>query len=368
MDDERFMGLALTLAEKGRGFTSPNPMVGAVVVKDGEVVGEGWHRACGTPHAEVNAIDDAGTAARGADIYVTLEPCNHTGKTPPCTRKILSAGIKRVVVATADPNPGVAGGGNAFLRSKGIDVVVGVCEKEAQVLVEDFVKFIKTGRPFVIVKCASTLDGRIATRTGDSKWVTGPSARGFVHRLRHAVDGIMVGVDTVKMDDPSLTTRIDAGVHGRPAKDPRRIVLDTRLSIDPSAKLLSIESQSGAIIVCGPDSDRKRRAAIEATGALVLESPLKEGRIDMEQLMDGLGGLGITSLLIEGGGSVIASALSAKIVDKILFFYAPKILGGDDGVPVTRGEGPALMRDAVGVSDMKVRTFGDDIMVEGYIR
>ncbi len=367
MDDTRFMRMALALAEEGRGFTSPNPMVGAVVVKDGEVVGRGFHRACGTPHAEVNAIDDAGDKARGADIYVTLEPCNHTGKTPPCTRKILSAGIRRVVTAVSDPNPKAAGG-NQFLREKGLTVVEGVCEEEGRVLVEDFLKFVKTGRPFVIVKCAATLDGRIATRTGDSKWVTGPDAREYVHLVRHAVDGIMVGVDTVKADNPSLTTRIEGGVRGKAARDPRRIVLDTRLSISPSAKLLSVESETGAIVVCGPDPDGEKRAAVEATGALVLETPLKEGRIDLDPLMDSLGSLGITSLLIEGGACVIASALSARIVDKVQFFYAPKILGGDDGIPVTRGAGPELMRDALDVSDMTVRTFGKDIMVEGYLR
>jgi diaminohydroxyphosphoribosylaminopyrimidine deaminase/5-amino-6-(5-phosphoribosylamino)uracil reductase len=226
MDDESYMKLALELAEKGYGWTAPNPMVGAVVVKDGQVVGRGYHQRVGGPHAEVNAIDDAGSRAGGATIYVTLEPCNHFGRTPPCTRKILDAGIRRVVVAMADPNPAVTGGGIATLRDRGVAVTTGVCEKEARTLNEGFITWVTTGRPFVIVKCATTLDGRIATRTGDSRWVTGPASRQFVHRIRHGVDGIMVGVETVKKDDPSLTTRLD----GNTGSDPTRIILDTHLS------------------------------------------------------------------------------------------------------------------------------------------
>lgn len=209
MNDHDYMQLALELAEKGRGWTSPNPMVGAVVVRDGKIVGRGYHQRVGGPHAEVNAIDDAGDRARGATIYVTLEPCNHFGRTPPCTHKIIAAGIRRVVVAMKDPNPDVQGGGNAYLKSHGIEVITGIGETAARTLNEGFVTWVTTGKPFVIVKCAATMDGRIATRTGDSRWVTGPAARAWVHRLRHAVDGIMVGVETVRKDDPSLTTRLE---------------------------------------------------------------------------------------------------------------------------------------------------------------
>ncbi len=234
MNDQDYMKLALDLAEKGRGWTSPNPMVGAVVVKDGRIVGRGYHQQPGGPHAEVNAIDDAGDRARGATLYVTLEPCNHFGRTPPCTRKILDAGIRRVVVAMTDPNPGVQGGGNPYLQDQGIQVTTGICEKEARTLNENFITWVTTGKPFVIVKCAATLDGRIATRTGDSRWVTGPASRQFVHRIRHGVDAILVGVETVKKDDPSLTTRLD----GETGSDPTRIVLDTHLSIPLTAKML----------------------------------------------------------------------------------------------------------------------------------
>jgi diaminohydroxyphosphoribosylaminopyrimidine deaminase/5-amino-6-(5-phosphoribosylamino)uracil reductase len=364
MSDIKYMQQALDLAEKGRGWTSPNPMVGAVVVKDGRVVGRGYHQRAGGPHAEVNAIDDAGERARGATIYVTLEPCNHVGRTPPCTRKILDAGIRRVVVAMTDPNPGVRGGGNGYLRNRGIDVTTGICEKESRALNENFVTWVTTGRPFVIVKCAATLDGRIATRTGDSRWVTGPASRRFVHRLRHAVDGIMVGVDTVKKDDPGLTTRLD----GQTGSDPTRIILDTHLSIPLDAKMLDQASDAQTWVVCGTDAPADRRTALEGAGARVVDASIKSGRIDLEALMDRLGAMGITSLLIEGGGTVIGSAFAARIVDKICFFYAPKILGGDDGVPICRGAGPESMQQSIPVHDLSVVRFDTDVMIQGYLR
>ncbi len=363
MDDAHFMQLALDLAIKGEGFTSPNPMVGAVVVKDGEVVGSGYHQAVGGPHAEVHAIDAAGSLANGATLYVTLEPCNHTGRTPPCTRKIVAAGIKRVVVATLDPNKRVAGGGAEFLRRRGIQVSLGICEAQARKLNEAFFKYIRTGRPFVIAKCAATLDGRIATRSGDSRWVTGDAARQFVHRLRHAVDAILVGINTVRIDNPSLTARPGDG-EGR---DPLRVVLDTYLSISTQARIFRQNSSADTILVCGPAAPMAKRAALEIIGARVIESPLKNELVDMDALMDQLGALEITSLLIEGGSRVMASAFGAGIVDKVLFFYAPKILGGDDGVPICSGPGPELMSQSVAVKDIAVHRFGDDVMIEGYI-
>ncbi len=364
MDDELFMHNALSLAEKGRGWTSPNPMVGAVVVKEGAIVGRGWHERVGGPHAEVNAIDDAGEKARGATIYVTLEPCNHFGRTPPCTQKILDAGIKRVVVAMNDPNPGVKGGGNQYLLEKGVEVTTGVCEKEARALNEGFACWVTTGRPFVIAKCAATLDGRIATGSGDSKWVTGPAARDIVHQLRHGADGIMVGVGTAMADDPSLTTRIE----GEIGSDPIRIILDTRLELSPTAKMLRQKSSASTWVICGPEADDERRSALEAAGARVISCGLKEGRIDLSRLMDKLGGEGITSLLVEGGGTVLGSAFKAGIVHKVLFFYAPKILGGDDGVPICRGVGPVAMQDSLVVHDLQVSQVGPDVMLQGYLK
>ncbi|MCP4020680.1 MAG: bifunctional diaminohydroxyphosphoribosylaminopyrimidine deaminase/5-amino-6-(5-phosphoribosylamino)uracil reductase RibD, partial [Desulfobacteraceae bacterium] len=281
MNDKYFMKMALGLAVKGQGFTSPNPMVGAVVVRDGKVVGKGYHEVVGGAHAEVNAIDDAGVSAKGATIFVTLEPCNHTGRTPPCTEKILGAGIKRVVVAMNDPNPDVQGGGNYYLRQKGIDVTEGVCEEDAKKLNEAFIKYVTAKRPFVTVKCAATLDGRIATRIGDSRWVSGEESRIFVHRLRHASDAIMVGIDTVKKDDPSLTTRLD-GIKG---SDPVRIILDTHLSISRDAKMFKLDSDSGTIIIAGDSVSENKKAEIENMGAKVIESPVKNGLIDLDFLM-----------------------------------------------------------------------------------
>ncbi len=363
MDDQHFMQMALDLAIKGEGFTSPNPMVGAVVVKDAQVLGSGYHQMVGEPHAEVNAIDAAGKLAKGATLYVTLEPCNHTGRTPPCTRKILEAGIKRVVVAMIDPNRDVAGGGAEFLERQGIRITTGVCQKQAQKLNEAFVKFVRTRRPFVIAKCAATLDGRIATRSGDSRWITGEKARQFVHRLRHAVDGILVGINTVRADNPSLTTRLPDGR----GKDPVRIILDTHLSISPDAKLLQQESDADTILVVGKALTQDKKTTFEKDGIRVIQSELKNGLIDMDALMDRIGAMGLTSLLIEGGSRVLTSAFGAGIVDKVFFFYAPKILGGDDGIPICSGPGPDLMSQSIAVSDINVRRFGDDVMIEGYI-
>jgi len=367
MDDTFYMKMALDLAEKGRGFTSPNPMVGAVVVKDGKVVGKGYHEAAGKPHAEVNAIDDAKACASGATLYVTLEPCNHFGKTPPCTEKILEAGIKKVIAAVRDPNPDVKGDGAEFLRSKGIEVIFGICEREAKRQNEVFLKYIKTKRPFITVKCASTLDGKIATKTGDSKWVTGEESRQFVHRLRHFNDAIMVGIDTVKRDDPKLTTRLD-GITGR---NPARIILDSRLSMPEDAIVLQQNSGSDTIIIVTDSAlDAtllRKKAKFEEKGIKIIESPTKSNLIDLDFLMGRLGSIGITSLLIEGGSRVIASAFSAGIVDKIFFFFAPRILGGD-GVTICSGPGPALMSDSIPVKDVNIHRFGDDIMIEGYIR
>ena len=357
------MKIALDLAKKGEGFTSPNPMVGAVIVKEGKVVGTGFHKALGEAHAEVVAIDEAGDSAKGATLYVTLEPCNHTGITPPCTGKIVDANINRVVVAMKDPNPDVRGGGIDYLKQHGIDIVLGVCEDKAKKLNEAFIKYVGTKRPFVIIKCAATLDGRIATKTGDSRWVSGKESRAFVHRLRHAVDAIMIGINTVKQDDPSLTTRLN-DLKGH---DPFRIILDTHLAISENAKVLRLNSASDTIIVTGNSISEKKKTQIENKRIRIIKSPVKDGLIDLDSLMDRLGDFNITSVLIEGGSRVIAKALDEKIVDKIIFFYAPKIMGGDDGVPVCKGQGPDLMKDCIPVKDINVRRFGDDVMIEGYI-
>jgi len=361
MDDQTYMKMALELAKKGAGYTSPNPMVGAVVVKEGKVVSKGWHEKAGGPHAEVNAIDSADISLEGADIYVTLEPCNHTGRTPPCTKKILDAGIKRVVVAMDDPNPDVAGGGNAFLRENGLEVISGICEADAVKLNEAFIKHSTEKKPYVTAKCACTLDGRIATRTGDAKWVTGEASRHYVHQMRHEMDAIMAGIGTVTADDPMLTARLE----GVDVRHPVRVILDSKLSVPMNAKVL--ESDAKTIVVTGPDVFEERKAEIEDKGVQVLEVPLIDNRIDLLTLMVKLGEEGIMSLLLEGGSSVMASAFKADIVDKVMFFYAPKILGGDDGMPVCKGPGPELMRDAMILKDVSSSRFDDDILIEGYV-
>jgi diaminohydroxyphosphoribosylaminopyrimidine deaminase / 5-amino-6-(5-phosphoribosylamino)uracil reductase len=367
MDDNHFMKMALDLAKKGQGFTSPNPMVGAVIVSENKIVGKGFHQAAGMAHAEVNAIADAGTLAQNATLYVNLEPCNHMGRTPPCSEKIVAAGIKRVVVAMKDPNPHVKGGGIEYLKSHGVQVTLGVCEDQAVKLNEIFSKYIKTKRPFTIVKCAATLDGRIATRTGDSKWVTGKDSRRFVHQLRHAVDAIMVGVNTIEKDDPRLTTRLDDESGDIKGLDPTRIVLDTHLRISEQAKLLRLDSDSDTVIVTGGAVSQKKKAKLGTSGVKIVTASIQDELIDLPPLMNLLGSWGITSLLIEGGARVIASALSSGIVDKVIFFFAPKILGGDDGVPICKGSGAALMNDCIQVKEVQIRRFGDDVMIEGYI-
>jgi diaminohydroxyphosphoribosylaminopyrimidine deaminase/5-amino-6-(5-phosphoribosylamino)uracil reductase len=364
MTDEHFMKMALTLAEKGRGYTSPNPMVGAVVVKDGNVVGQGWHRAVGGPHAEVEALDGAGTRARGGVIYVTLEPCNHTGRTPPCTRKILGAGIREVVMAMEDPNPDVAGGGAGFLRDRGVAVTGGICQDEALQLNESFVKYARTRTPFVVMKSAATLDGRIATRTGHSRWVTGPAARGHVHQLRHALDAIMVGIGTIQADDPRLTARLADGG----GNDPVRIVLDTHLSINPDAGVLTAASTAETLVITGPAVDGGKKKRIRREGVQIVPAAVADGRIDLGRLMIQLGAMGITSILLEGGGQVNAAALAAGVVDKIMMFFAPKIMGGDDGIPLFKGPGPETMDQCLAVQRLSLSRFGEDILLEGYVK
>jgi diaminohydroxyphosphoribosylaminopyrimidine deaminase/5-amino-6-(5-phosphoribosylamino)uracil reductase len=364
MNDEHYMQMALDLAAQGQGFTSPNPMVGAVVVKNGVVIGQGYHHAAGGAHAEVHAIGAAGDAARGATLYVNLEPCNHTGRTPPCTHQIAAAGLRRVVVGMRDPNPKVTGGGVEFLQANGIEVACGVCEEKARELNEVFVKYIRTGRPFVTAKCAATLDGRIATRSGDSKWITGEEARAFVHEMRHAADAIMVGAGTIAADDPLLTARLK----GRPSKDPIRIILDPRLRTAPAAKVLNPCSEAETILVAGQEAPAHARARMLTKGVRVIAAETREGRIDLDRLMNQLGQMEVTSILIEGGSRTLGSAFREGIVDKACFFYAPLLSGGDDGLPICSGTGAENIKDCIRLERIRSRRFGDDVMIEGYVK
>ncbi|MEW6593391.1 MAG: bifunctional diaminohydroxyphosphoribosylaminopyrimidine deaminase/5-amino-6-(5-phosphoribosylamino)uracil reductase RibD [Thermodesulfobacteriota bacterium] len=359
--DLDYMRLALREAKKGIGRTSPNPAVGAVVVKNGVVLGKGFHRKAGTPHAEVHALNAAGAKAKGATIYVTLEPCNHTGRTPPCTAAILKSGIRRVVIGMADPNPRVAGGGAEYLKRQGLTVASGVLEAECRRINRPFVKHSTTGLPWVIMKAGMSLDGRIATATGHSNWITGEKARHHVHRLRDRVDAILIGSGTAFTDDPSLTTRLPGG-RGR---DPLRVVLDSSLRLPATAKMLTQESPSRTMIFCGPQPAAKKVAALEAAGALVRPVALaRDGGLDLKLVLRQMGSEGITSVLVEGGGTVHGALLRAGLVDEAKLFVAP-IFIGSDGLPVVAGQGVTVVGQAPRLSEVRSRRFGDDVLIEG---
>ena len=355
-DDRTWMARALELAARGRGRTSPNPMAGCVIVRGGQAVGEGYHERAGAPHAEVNAVRAAGGAA-GATLYVNLEPCCFAGRTPPCVDLILEQRPARVVVAMEDPNPKVSGGGIARLRDAGITVEAGVLEDEARRLNEVFVKYITTQMPFVIAKCGMSLDGKIATRTGDARWVTGEASRGMVHRLRDEVDAILVGSRTVVLDDPSLTTRLDSG-HG---KDPIRVILDADAYLDRASRVFHLESAAPTWVAV-PDG-QTFEGADETLHILRGAHGL-----DMNLLMHELGTREITSVLIEGGGATHASAFDAGVVDKVLFFVAPKIVGGRDAVTPVEGEGTARMADAILLEGLHAKAVGEDLLLEAYVK
>jgi diaminohydroxyphosphoribosylaminopyrimidine deaminase/5-amino-6-(5-phosphoribosylamino)uracil reductase len=361
--DEKFMREALRLARRGLGRTSPNPAVGAVIVRNGEIIAGGYHLRAGSPHAEVEALAKLGEKAKKGDIlYVTLEPCNHHGQTPPCTEAILRSGIRDVVVGMRDPNPRVAGGGCEYLAQKGVKVRIGVLERECRRMNEFFVKFVTTGRPFVVAKTALTMDGWSATSTGHSQWITNQESREFVHHLRDVVDAVMVGIETILFDDPSLNTRLK----NRKGKNPIRIVLDTNLRIPEHAKVMKQNSQTVVLIVAGEDVPAERQEKVRERCASILLCPTKEGRIDLQVLMDKLGAMSITSILVEGGATLMGALIREKLIDKFYIFKAPKILGGSDGIPMALGPGPKKLDQGLILKYTEVKRFGDDILVIGY--
>ncbi len=360
--DTRFMREALREARKGLGRTSPNPAVGAVIVKNGQAIAKGYHKKAGLPHAEVDALAKLGGNAPGCTLYITLEPCNHYGRTPPCTEAIIKSGISRVVVGMMDPNPDVSGGGCESLEKKGIEVKTGVLETECRLLNEAFIKYVLTKRPFVIAKSAVTLDGWTGTATGHSKWITNQKSRQFVHRLRDRVDAVMVGVGTVLADDPQLTTRIQRG-RGR---DPLRIVLDTRLRTPLDAKIVNHDSSASTLIVVGADVPLEALERYNKKGVSTLVCSTGNSRIDLPALMDILAEKSVTSILVEGGSHVMGSMLRERLIDKYYIFKALKILGGDDGIPMVAGEGPKKMDQSLVLNNVQVRRFGEDILVAGY--
>lgn len=359
--DERYMRMALRLALKGAGRTSPNPMVGGVLVRGGKIVGTGYHRRAGDDHAEIVALKQAGKRARGATLYLNLEPCNHVGRTPPCTLSLIRSGIKAVMVGMVDPNPLVSGKGIRRLRQAGVQVRSGLLEKECRKLNEAFIKYITRRIPFVVLKLAASLDGRIATSTGESQWITGEAARMHVHRWRNQVDGVVVGVDTVLADNPRLTCRIPGG------RDPWRIVVDRRLRIQRTARLLRQRGVGKTLVVTGTAAPAKKVKEIERTGAQVLRLPGRGRWIPFASLLKRLGRMGLLSVMIEGGATTAARALAEGVVDKIIFFYGPKIIGGD-GRSMVDALGIKRMNRCKTISDMEIKKFGQDLMVSGYLK
>lgn len=359
MTDEQYMKMALKLARRGEGWTSPNPLVGAVVVRDGTILGKGYHRRFGEAHAEINAINDAEGSLEGTILYVTLEPCSHHGKTPPCVDRIIEAKVSRVVVGSTDPNPLVSGRGIETLRNHGIEVKTGVLEQACEALNEKFFTFMKTGRPFVTLKYAQTLDGRIASATGHSQWISSESSRRFAHRIRERHDAVLVGIGTVIADDPDLRVRL---VRGR---NPLRVVLDSSLRIPPNARVLDNQDTARTLVVTGPLQRGKRISALRDRGVETLAVERDEnGCLDLEVLLTELGKRQISSVLVEGGGGVITSFVREVLFDRIIVITAPKIVGR--GIEAIGDLGIARMDDAITLRYERTFQRVDDVVM--YLR
>lgn len=358
------MRLALELAARGVGQTSPNPQVGAVVVRDGQVVGQGFHVYREIRHGEVKALDEAGNAAQGATLCLNLEPCCHQGRTPPCVDRIVRSGVRRVVAGTLDPNPLVNGKGFALLRQAGIEVVEGVLEAEARRVNEAYLKFARLRLPFVTLKAGMSLDGKIATQAGESRWITSPEARQYGQRLRLENDAILVGVETVAKDNPQLTYR-GAQPKGRPLV---RVILDSQLRIPTESNVLTAGEGGGpTLIFTTGRSDVRKRQFIQEQGGEVVLAPEKDGWVDLQFVVEELGRRQILSLLIEGGSQVNWSALEAGGVDKVVFLVAPKILGGTNSIPVVGGKGVARLEESFPLYSLRSFPVGPDIALEGYL-
>ncbi len=362
--DTFFMKQAIELSKIGMGFVNPNPLVGAVIVKENCVIGKGWHEYFGGPHAEINAIKDANGETDGTTIYVTLEPCSHYGKTPPCSLAIVQSKFSRVVVGSVDPNPLVVGSGIGMLQNAGIEVQSGILEKEVQQLNEVFFKFIRTKLPFVVMKTAMSLDGKIATASGDSKWISGEASRKRVHELRNRYAAIMVGINTVLKDNPLLSVRDVAGK----TKNPVRIVVDSKARIPLESKLLNTLEISETIVAVTDQVPESKIKALTDKGAHVLVCHAVEGRVDLKFLMRELAARDIDSILLEGGGTLNFEALKQGIVDKVVAFVAPKILGGAQALTSVEGAGFPRLPDAVEIENLKVCESGEDIMLTGYVK
>jgi diaminohydroxyphosphoribosylaminopyrimidine deaminase/5-amino-6-(5-phosphoribosylamino)uracil reductase len=361
-EDERFMRRALELAARGLGQTSPNPAVGAVVVQSGGIVGEGWHEYAGGPHAEVNALRAAGKSAYGATMYVTLEPCNTQGRTPPCTNAIVEAGIAKVAVGTTDPNPQVSGRGILALRAAGIAVEEGPLRDEIRLLNEAYNKHIVTGMPFVTLKLAMSLDGKIATKTGSSRWITGEAARERAHRLRSVNDVVLTGMGTILADNPRLDVRLE-GYRGR---QPARVVVDGRGRVPADALVVESAGETPTIIATTDLMSLEKSQALADAGAEVMVVPRVEERIDLKRLLRDLGQRGFNSIMIEAGAALATAFITEELVDKYVFFIAPKLIGGTAALGFYGGIGVEDIKDARGLRFANCETVGDDIMIEAY--
>ncbi|WP_438432289.1 bifunctional diaminohydroxyphosphoribosylaminopyrimidine deaminase/5-amino-6-(5-phosphoribosylamino)uracil reductase RibD [Gorillibacterium sp. sgz500922] len=361
LNDEYYMGLALELARGTNGQTGINPAVGCVIVKQGRIVGIGAHLRRGTAHAEVHALDMAGGEAEGATAYVTLEPCSHYGRTPPCAERLVREKVARVVVAASDPNPRVAGRGIALLRENGIEVTTGIRGREAEELNEAFNKYIVTGLPFVTLKTASTLDGRIASRTGDSRWITNPRSREYVHLLRHRHQAVMVGIGTALADDPALTARLAV-----PALQPVRVVVDSALRLPPQARLLDPAGGGPLLVLTREGADPERARELTALGAEVVPIPGDGPQVDLTAAMRELGRREIGSVLLEGGGRLNGAMLERRLIDKLVLFFAPKIIGGTTAPASFAFDGFERMEEAVRLTRTRVELIEEDICLTGY--
>jgi diaminohydroxyphosphoribosylaminopyrimidine deaminase/5-amino-6-(5-phosphoribosylamino)uracil reductase len=358
--DQNYMKRAVELARRGGGYVNPNPQVGAVIVKDGEIIGEGYHEKFGGPHAEIRALEDVDGSVEGSTLFVTLEPCVHYGKTPPCTEAIIDSGISRVEVAVKDPNPKVSGKGLKRLRKNGVEVSLGLLEDEARDLNEIYFHYVDTGKPFVLLKLAMTLDGKIATRTGDSRWISGDPARKSVHEIRARYSAVGVGVNTVKADDPRLNVRKAEGPDGA------WFVFDSNGSTPIDSRLLSLESPAPTVVVAPESLCEEKVDRLEKAGAKVWRVRAEGDKLDLEQILTMMGDRGYDSLLVEGGGEIAWSLLAGDLVDKIRFFYAPKIIGGRKAVPAVGGQGVDEVKDGIGIERLKVERLGSDLSLVGY--
>lgn len=355
------MKLAFQMAEKGRGFTSPNPPVGAILVKNGKIISEGFHSKFGGPHAEMIALKKLKGSAPGATLYVSLEPCSTYGKTPPCTQSILKSALRHVVIGTLDPNPIHHGKGVRILKEKGISVEVGICEKQARELIEPFAKWVTRGIPFCTIKSAASLDGKIATALGESKWITSPKARKLGYELRKKNDAVMIGVNTLLKDDPQLTT------HQKKGYRPIKIIVDSRARTPLDAQVIRSDPEN-TVIATTEQAVCCKVTAFRKAGVHVLQLPSKKRKVDLEKLFRELGKMGICSVLVEGGGELSASILEEGLADRIFFFYAPILIGGRDAPTFFEGRGVEKLSKAIRISDLQVHEMGQEILVQGRVK